>query len=109
MDIAMHRILLLSLVIVVGCSDQDAEKLRRVGDKTYDRVSHAAQHVVAELEQTLLGQKPAVPVAAPVEDVATKVRQRLAWDRDLEKVALEVTVNVDIVTLKGTVKTDAQK
>jgi osmotically-inducible protein OsmY len=100
---------LLSLFLVVGCSDQEAEKLRRVGDKTYDRVAHAVQQVTAELEQTLLEQKPAVPVAPPVEDVAHRVRQRLAWDRELENLIFTVTVNGDVVTIQGKVLTEAHK
>src|SRR4051812_17233010 len=105
----MHRLLPLCLLATaLGCSDTDAERLRRVGDKTYDRVAHAAQQVANELEQTLLDQK-APAAQPPADDLAHKVQQRLAWDRDLEKSAIQVTANADTVTLKGVIKTEAQK
>lgn len=105
-----HRLTLLLLLAAVGCSDADADKLRRVGDKTYDRVSQAALHVADELGQTLLDQK--LPTAAPTAatpDLVQKVQNRLAWDRDLAGLSLQVSAAADTITLKGVVKSDAQK
>lgn len=103
----MRRIYLMPFLClaVVGCSDSDAEKLRRVGDKTYERAVGIAQQTWEELGRTLLDQKP-----APTEpDLLTKVQSRLKWERDLEGLPIVATAAEDIVTLAGTVKTKEQK
>jgi osmotically-inducible protein OsmY len=97
----------LLLVFLAGCSDSDAEKLRRVGDKTFDRVSLLAQQVGEELGQTLLEQKK--PCAESSPSVMERVIQRLRWDRDLAALAIDVSQNDDLVTLSGKVKSEAQK
>ena len=43
---------------VAGCSDADADKLRKVGDRTYDRASVIVQQTWDELGRTLLDQQP---------------------------------------------------
>lgn len=90
---------------VAGCSDADAEKLRRVGDKTYDRAASIVQQTWDELGRTLLDQQ-----AAPVEnDLNSKVQLRLKWERELMDLPITASVVGDVVTLKGTVKTKEQK
>ena len=90
---------------VAGCSDADADKLRMVGDKTYDRAAVIVQQTWDELGRTLLDQQP-----APKEpDLLTKVQSRLKWERDLEGLPIVASVVGDVVTLSGTVKTKEQK
>lgn len=90
---------------VAGCSDADADKLRMVGDRTYDRAANIVQQTWEELGRTLLDQQP-----APKEpDLLTKVQSRLKWERDLEGLPIVASVANDVVTLTGTVKTKEQK
>jgi hypothetical protein len=107
----LRRSAVVLLFLAAGCSDADVEKLRRVGDKTYERMTVVAQNVADELGQTLLNQKIVTPGTSPPEqqDAAQKVRQRLAWDREFAELPFVVTLEKDTLTLKGTVKSDAQK
>lgn len=90
---------------VAGCSDADADKLRMVGDRTYDRAANIVQQTWDELGRTLLDQQP-----APTEPhLLTKVQSRLKWERDLEGLPIVATVTADAVTLTGVVKTKEQK
>ena len=90
---------------VAGCSDADADKLRKVGDKTYDRAAVVVQQTWDELGRTLLDQQqqPAEP------DLLNKVQLRIKWERDLEGLPIVASVAGDVVTLTGTVKTKDQK
>lgn len=90
---------------VAGCSDADADKLRKVGDKTYDRAAVVVQQTWDELGRTLLDQQP--PPAEP--DLLNKVQLRIKWERDLEGLPIVASVAGDVVTLTGTVKTKDQK
>jgi len=90
---------------VAGCSDADADKLRKVGDKTFDRAAVVVQQTWDELGRTLLDQQP-----TPAEpDLLSKVQSRLKWERDLEGLPIVATVTGDVVTLTGTVKTKEHK
>jgi len=90
---------------VAGCSDADADKLRMVGDRTYDRAAVIVQQTWDELGRTLLDQQP-----APAEpDLLSKIQLRIKWERDLEGLPITATVVGDVVTLTGTVKTKEQK
>ena len=90
---------------VAGCSDADANKLRKVGDKTYDRAAVVVQQTWDELGRTLLDQQP-----TPAEpDLLNKVQLRIKWERDLEGLPIVANVAGDVVTLTGTVKTKEQK
>jgi hypothetical protein len=95
-------VIFLSLPLI-GCSDSDADKLRKVGDKTYDRASTLVQHTWDELSHTLLEQQP------QQHDLATRVKLRLQWDRDLAEVPITIAHQGDVITLTGTVKTEVQK
>ena len=88
-----------------GCSDADADKLRKVGDKTYDRAAVVVQQTWDELGRTLLDQQP----TPPQPDLLNKVQLRIKWERDLEALPIAVSVAGDVVTLTGTVKTKDQK
>jgi len=90
---------------VAGCSDSDAEKIRKVGDKTYDRASTIAQQTWDELGRTLLDQQP----ATTQYDLLTKIQLRLKWEKDLETLPIAASLAGDTVTLTGTVKTKEQK
>lgn len=90
---------------VAGCSDADADKLRKVGDKTYDRAAIVVQQTWDELGRTLLDQQP----TPPLPDLLNKVQLRIKWERDLEALPIAVSVAGDVVTLTGTVKTKDQK
>ncbi|HQR09122.1 MAG TPA: BON domain-containing protein [Gemmatales bacterium] len=90
---------------VAGCSDADADKLRKVGDRTYDRAANIVQQTWDELGRTLLDQQP----ASTEPDLLTKVQSRLKWERDLEGLPIVASVVGDVVTLSGTVKTKEQK
>ena len=90
---------------VAGCSDADADKLRMVGDRTYDRAANIVQQTWDELGRTLLDQQP-----APTEpDLLSKIQLRIKWERDLEGLPIVATVAGDVVTLTGIVKTKEQK
>lgn len=93
-------------LFIAGCSDADAEKLRKVGDKTYDRAALLAQQTFDELGRTLL-EKHATPAAEP--DAVSRVQMRLKWDRDLSGLSLHVVQSAESITLSGTVKSPAQK
>lgn len=88
-----------------GCSDTDAEKLRKVGDKTYDRVTQLAQQTIDELGRTLFEKK----AVSTEPDIAARVEQRLKWDRDLEGLTVSVSHQAGTITLKGIVKTASQQ
>ncbi len=90
---------------VAGCSDADADKLRKVGDKTYDRAAIVVQQTWDELGRTLLDQQP----TPPLPDLLNKVQLRIKWERDLEGLPIVATVAGDLVTLSGVVKTKEQK
>lgn len=94
-------------ILMVGCCDNDAEKLRLVGDKTFDRVSLLAQQVTDELGQTLLERQKASSSSSP--SVAERVTQRLRWDRDLGALEIDVSQKNDAIVLAGKVKSDVQK
>jgi len=90
---------------VAGCSDADADKLRKVGDKTYDRAAVVVQQTWDELGRTLLDQQP-----TPAEpDLLNKVQFRIKWERDLEGLPIVASIAGDVVTLSGIVKTKEQK
>lgn len=94
-------------LFTTGCSDTDAEKLRRVGDKTFDRAAHLTQKVWDELGQTLLDQKPAASDKST--DIAQRVRHRLQWDRDLANASIKVAMQDDKLHLSGNIKSEALK
>ncbi len=94
-------------LFTTGCSDTDAEKLRRVGDKTFDRAAHLTQKVWDELGQTLLDQKPAAPEKST--DIAQRVWQRIQWDRDLANTSIKVALQDDKLLLSGNIKSEALK
>jgi BON domain len=90
---------------VAGCSDADADKLRKVGDKTYDRAAIVVQQTWDELGRTLLDQQP--PPAEP--DLLNKVQLRIKWERDLEGLPIVASAAEDVITLSGIIKTKEQK
>lgn len=92
-------------LLVVGCSDAEAEKVRRVGEKTYDRAATLVLNTWDELGKTLL--EPTTK--QPEFDVVSKVRYRLQWDRDLERQGISVAVVDEVVQLTGKVATREQK
>jgi osmotically-inducible protein OsmY len=96
---------LMSSLLLSGCSESDAEKLRRVGDKTFDRVTQLAQKVSEELGQTLLEHKP--PATEP--SILERVAQRIHWDRDLAILEIGVAEKEEALVLTGKVKNDALK
>lgn len=101
-DVAFTTFLCLA---VAGCSDADVEKLRVVGDRTYDRAANVVQQTWEELGRTLLDQKP-----VPTEpDLLTKVQQRLKWERELHALPIVASVHGEEVILTGVVKTKEQK
>jgi hypothetical protein len=100
-----YTIVMLGL-IAVGCSDAEAEKVRQVGEKTYDRAATLVLNTWDELGKTLL--EPA-PVSKPEFDVASKVRYRLQWDKDLEGQGITVTLVDEGLQLTGKVATKEQK
>ena len=100
-----YTIIMLGL-LVAGCSDAEAEKVRRVGEKTYDRAASLVLNTWDELGKTLLD--PA-PVTKPEFDVASKVRYRLQWDRELDGQDITVAVMEDKLQLTGKVATKEQK
>lgn len=85
---------------LAGCSDADADKLRKVGDKTYDRAASLVWQTWDELGRTLLDQKP----AATEHDLLSKVQLRLKWEKELEGQSLAVSIQGDEVILQGQVK-----
>lgn len=90
---------------VAGCSDSDADKIRKVGNKTYDRAAAIAQQTWDELGRTLLDEQP----AKPQHDLLTKIKLRLKWEKDLETQPITVSLSGDVATLTGTVKSKEQK
>jgi hypothetical protein len=104
----MNRRILLFIapLFFAGCSDADAEKLRRVGEKSFDRASQLTRKVWDELGQTLLEQ----PAAAPaLTDLRTRVVQRLVWERDLADLRIDVDAEGDGVILRGQVANAMQR
>lgn len=97
-------IFFLSLTLA-GCSDSDADKLRKVGDKTYDRAAVIVQQTWDELGRTLLDQQQ----SSPQHDLLTRVQLRLKWDRDLAELPIVASAAGDVITLTGTVKAGEQK
>lgn len=102
--IMRYTVVVLGL-LVVGCSDAEAEKVRRVGEKTYDRAATLVLNTWDELGKTLL--EPTTK--QPEFDVVSKVRYRLQWDRDLERQGISVAVVDEVVQLTGKVATREQK
>lgn len=90
---------------VAGCSDADADKLRKVGDKTYDRAAVVVQQAWDELGRTLLDQQP----SSAEPDLLNKVQLRIKWERDLVGLPIVASVAGDVITLAGIVKTKEQK
>lgn len=102
----MRSLLLLSLVLLAGCAEADAEKVRRVGEKTYDRAASLAVQTWDELGRTLLD---AAPKTEPVPDVKARVEYRLKWDRELADVKIDVVMDAEDVVLVGKLKSETLK
>lgn len=102
----MRSLLLLSLVLLAGCAEADAEKVRRVGEKTYERAATLAVQTWDELGRTLLD---AAPKTEPVPDVKARVEYRLKWDRELADVKIEVVMDAEDVVLVGKLKSESLK
>lgn len=101
----MRYIMLLSLVLVVGCSDAEAEKVRLVGEKTYDRAAALAVQTLDELGRTLLDST----AATPKQDVVSRVHYRIQWDRDLQDSKLQVASEGETIVLRGQVTSEEYK
>lgn len=103
----MHHIAFTTFLClaVAGCSDTDVEKIRKVGDKTYDRAAAVVQQTWDELGRTLLDEQP----AKPQYDLLTKIQLRLKWEKDLETLPITATLAGDTIILAGSVKTKEQK
>ncbi len=102
----MRSLLLLSLVLLAGCAEADAEKVRRVGEKTYDRAASLAVQTWDELGRTLLD---AAPKTETVPDVKARVEYRLKWDRELAEVKIDVIMDAEDVVLVGKLKSESLK
>jgi len=102
----MRSLLLLSLVLIAGCAESDAEKVRRVGEKTYDRAATLAVQTWDELGRTLLD---AAPKTEAVPDVKARVEYRLKWDRELAEVKIDVVMDAEDVVLVGKLKSESLK
>ena len=102
---APNRILrLLSLCVLAsaGCVKQDTEILARVGRKLADK----SQTATASLREKL-PFKLATASAPPT--LADHIQQRLASDKQLSAVKIDVQVRGAEVELKGTVDKEEQK
>jgi hypothetical protein len=98
--------LLLLILPIAGCADADTDKVRRVGEKTYDRLAQMASETWDELGRTLLDhtvKEEATP------DVKTRVEQRLKWDTALSQHRITVTVHEEEITLTGSIATEELK
>jgi osmotically-inducible protein OsmY len=103
----MRRVFLLGfLLLPCGCDERELQTLQRVGGKAVDKISALARD--ANLEVALpTGQAPPSADSKGEElALADKVARRLQWDRELARFAFRVTVENEIVTLQGEVRSD---
>jgi osmotically-inducible protein OsmY len=92
----MRTALVFGLVVLAGCSRQDADKLARVGRLTAEKVREAAP------ARTPLGDLD------PEKTPAGRVRARLRTDASLAGNPIQVVEAADRLHLRGRVPTQAQ-
>lgn len=88
----------------IGCGEQDAERLSRIGRLVADRaqVLTAGANKLADGWQAMRGD---------LDDAAldARVSSRLRWDKNLAGVTVEVHAEGSIITLRGAVADVAQR
>jgi osmotically-inducible protein OsmY len=98
-------ILICGLSVLAGCSEEDSHRISRVGGKALDK----AQGLAHEAAERIGLNRVARTEEAKAENLAERVNKRLRWDQALEGAELHATSEQQVVTVKGTVKDEAQK
>jgi osmotically-inducible protein OsmY len=91
---------LFTLASGVGCNQQDADCLSRIGRKMTVHARNGAGEVGAKVDFRWAKREPSLQ---------EKVHDRLRYDTALADAAFEVSVKEKEVELKGTVKTPQQR
>lgn len=93
------------LLTTLGCSDNDAERISKVGGKALDKASDATLQAGDKLGVSLRGAK------GNLDDweVSSRVNARLKWDRHLDGASIQVQADKGGVTLSGSVKSEDQR
>src|SRR5258708_2817176 len=101
----MRRLLVpLCVLLCAGCVKQDTEILARVGRKLGEKAQASTAGLSDRLPFKIISATDAPPTS-----LADQVRQRLALDKNLASLAIDVQAANAEVTLKGTVDKDDQK
>lgn len=89
----------LTSLFLAGCNQQDADGLARIGKKVVARVGAAAGPLRDKFDSGVRG----------LAGVKERVQARLRWDKQLAETAIEVSVSVGAVELKGAVASEEQR
>jgi hypothetical protein len=96
----MNRIWLLVVVVALtGCNQQDADGLARIGKKVVARAGTATAPLRDRFDSGVRG----------LASVKERVQARLRWDKQLPDTAIEVSATGGEVELKGPVASDDQR
>lgn len=97
--------LLLGVVVACGCSNEDRDRLARVGRVAADKVEHLTSGANGKLASGWQAFR------ADLDEMAldARVSARLRWDKTLTDVPIQVHAAGGIVELQGTVNDLAQR
>jgi hypothetical protein len=98
-------LLLGGAVLAVGCKQEDADRLARVGQK----VTTKLQTVTLDTDHTVLKEWQAVCHGWDETTLAGRVAARLRWDKKLADTPIQVSAKGNEVELKGTLREESQR
>jgi osmotically-inducible protein OsmY len=100
-----RRGLLYALLILAGCSDQDAERIGKVSNKALQK----AKALTSEAGEQLGVRLPNLDVKLETLEVTARVQARVNWDQGLEDASIRVEADATGIRLTGLVTSEAQR
>ncbi len=101
----MRIVAILSLALAIaGCSDQELQKIGKVGNKALDKAGEFTGQAGDQIGVTL-------PTITNLDqmDLANRIYVRLKWDQGLQGAGIKVRAIGGKVTLTGHVRNEAQR
>jgi hypothetical protein len=98
-------LLLGGAILAVGCKQEDADRLARVGQK----VTTKLQTMTLDADNKVLQEWHAVCHGWDETTLAGRVAVRLRWDKKLADTPIQVSAKGNEVELKGTLREESQR
>jgi osmotically-inducible protein OsmY len=113
---SLRFIHLIPLLLVLGCSDQDVNKISRAGDKALQRATkmgaEAGDKMGLNLRKATKDASQKLDAVKPETDskeLSQRVLSRIKWDDMLEELNIRVRADKGVITLSGTVRNEMQR